>query len=50
MLTYALNEKVEDDNMFSLCPKHSYLNEGGQEKCLDCPVNGICEGGYIPMY
>ncbi|KRX10671.1 Pectin lyase fold/virulence factor [Pseudocohnilembus persalinus] len=52
MFEYFYNEKVSNASsaQFTLCSKGSYLKKGGEDQCESCLENGVCEGGYIPVY
>lgn len=37
-------------SQFKLCAKDTFLKKGGELVCEKCDINGVCEGGYIPIY
>ncbi|KRX04402.1 Pectin lyase fold/virulence factor [Pseudocohnilembus persalinus] len=46
------NERLQakQESEFILCFQGQYLVEGGETSCEPCKENGICKGGYQPIY
>ncbi|KRX10337.1 Pectin lyase fold/virulence factor [Pseudocohnilembus persalinus] len=44
---YQINK---DTSYFKICELDRYLVQGDHEYCVKCVDNGVCEGGYIPVY
>ncbi|KRW98081.1 Pectin lyase fold/virulence factor [Pseudocohnilembus persalinus] len=51
-INYADNEYQIDSktSQFQVCESNRYLIQGKQSKCEKCPENGVCNGGYVPIF